>query len=48
MVVNDLSHDLKIPLKAEEVCQSIYRNGTSQEGNTPRPIIDVGLKGQIF
>ena len=53
-VVNDLFRDLDVNLKAEEVCQSIYRKGTKldQDGAKPRPIIvcfhDANVKGQIF
>ena len=53
-VVSDLFCDLELNLKVEEVCQSIYRKGTSldQDGSKPRPIIvcfhDANGKGEIF
>ena len=56
-LVNDLFRDLEIDLRAEDVCQSIYRKGKNAEVvngvvTKPRPIIvrfkDPNVKGLIF
>ena len=57
VLVNDLFRDLEIDLRAEDVCQSIYRKGKAAEVTNdvvtkPRPIIvrfkDPNVKGLIF